>query len=194
VTHVRETRSPKKSTTRASLELQVPQKTLWNIFRKCSRMFPYRLQLLQNLSENDKILRHSFCMDMQQRSEKSDDFFDRLIFDDESILHISGTVNKHNVRIWGTETPRAVVEHVRDSPKVNVFFCAVSRKVYGPFFFQEKKTVRGITYLDMLREWLMYQLKEDQDNFTLVQDGAPPHWHLEVINYLDEKLPCTYMV
>jgi hypothetical protein len=37
---------PKKSTTRASLELQVPQKAVWNILRKRLRMFPYRMQLL----------------------------------------------------------------------------------------------------------------------------------------------------
>jgi hypothetical protein len=92
---------------RSRQHVQVPQKTVWNILRKRLRMFPYRLQLLQNLSENDKILHHSFCMDMQQRSEKSDHFFDRLIFGDELTFHISGTVNKHNVRIWGTENPES---------------------------------------------------------------------------------------
>ncbi|PNF43568.1 hypothetical protein B7P43_G03928, partial [Cryptotermes secundus] len=90
----------KKSTTRASLDLEIPQNTVWNILRKRLRMFPYRLQLLQNLTK---------------------------VFGDESTFHISSTVNKHNVRIRGTENPRAVVEHVRDSPKVHVF-CAVSRK------------------------------------------------------------------
>ncbi|PNF22564.1 hypothetical protein B7P43_G12853 [Cryptotermes secundus] len=71
---VRETykRTSKKSTTRASLELQVPQKSAW-------------------------------------------------VFGDESTFHISGTVNRHNVRIWGTENRRAVVERVRDSHKVHVF-------------------------------------------------------------------------
>ncbi|PNF26251.1 hypothetical protein B7P43_G02649 [Cryptotermes secundus] len=129
MTRARETytRSPKKSTTHASVELQVPQKTVRNILRIRLRMFPYRLQLLQNLTENDKILRHSFCMFIQQRNEASNDFF----FGDESTFHISGTVNKHNVRIWGTEKPRAVVERVRDSPKVNVC-CAASRKTVCP--------------------------------------------------------------
>jgi hypothetical protein len=57
VTHVRETytRSPKKSTTCASLELQIPQKIMWNILRKYLRMFPYQLQLLQNLSEKSSV-------------------------------------------------------------------------------------------------------------------------------------------
>ena len=75
-------------------------------------------------------------MSMQQWNEEDDDFFNRLIFGDESNFHLSGIVNKHNVRIWGTENPRKLVQYVRDSPKVNVF-CAVSRtKVYGPFFSQ----------------------------------------------------------
>ena len=72
-------------------------------------------------------------MSMQQWNEE--DFFNRLIFGDESTFHLSGKVNKHNVRIWGTENPRELVQYLRDSPKVNVF-CAVSHtEVYGPFFF-----------------------------------------------------------
>jgi hypothetical protein len=72
-------------------------------------------------------------MSMQQWVEEDDDFFNRLIFDNESTFHLSGKVNKHNVRIWGIENPRELVQYTRDSPKVNVF-CAVSHtKVYGPF-------------------------------------------------------------
>jgi hypothetical protein len=62
-------------------------------------------------------------------------FLDSVIFSDESTFHVSGRVNTHNCRIWGSENPRASLEHVRDSPKVNVF-CALSKeRVYGPFFF-----------------------------------------------------------
>lgn len=127
-------------------------------------------------------------MELQDCVENDDAFFHRLIFSDECTFHISGKVNRHNVRIWGTENPRASLQHIRDSPKVNVF-CAVSReKVYGPFFFHEV-SVTGVIYLDMLHEWLMPQLQEDSDNFIFVQDGAPPHWHSQVRNYLDERLP-----
>jgi hypothetical protein len=80
-------------------------------------------------------------------------FANRLTFSDEATFHWSGKVNRHNVRIWGTETPHVAIEHERDSPKVNVF-CAISRtRVFGPFLFAEKK-VTGITYLDMLTECL----------------------------------------
>jgi len=57
------------------------------------------------------------------------DFVERLIFCDEATFHISGKVNVHNVRIWGTEQPHAQIEHQRDYPKVNVS-CAVSRTAH----------------------------------------------------------------
>lgn len=55
--------------------------------------------------------------------QEEDGFYERLILADESTFHIK--VNKHNVRIWGIEKPRASIEYERDSPKLNVF-CAVS--------------------------------------------------------------------
>jgi hypothetical protein len=67
VERVRETftRSPRKSTTRASLELQMPQQTVWKILRKRLRIIPYKLQLVLALSCDDKRVRNSFCMNMQ---------------------------------------------------------------------------------------------------------------------------------
>jgi len=38
----------------------------------------------------------------------------------EATFHVSGKVNKRNVRIWGTEKPHRIVENERDSPKTNV--------------------------------------------------------------------------
>jgi hypothetical protein len=40
---------------------------------------------------------------------------------DDSTVHVSGKVNTHNCRIWGSENPRASLEYVRDSPEVNVY-------------------------------------------------------------------------
>lgn len=179
--------TPRISTRKTGMELQMPHSTVWKIMRKNLKMFPYKLQLLQSLNDGDKVIRFEFCGNLMELQEE-DGFYERLIFGDESTFHISGKVNKHNVRIWGTENPRASIEHVRDSPKLNVF-CAISKKkVYGPFYFQEA-TVRGNVYLDMLTEWLMPQLEEDSDDFVWVQDGAPPHWLHDVRDYLDESLP-----
>ncbi|GFV99744.1 uncharacterized protein TNCV_5081041 [Trichonephila clavipes] len=67
-----------------------------------------------------------------------------------------------------------------------MFFCATSRrKIYGPFGFGEP-TVTGSAYLDVVQLRLFPQLKESEpDNFILQQDGAPPHWHLSVRDWLN---------
>ena len=52
----------------------------------------------------------------------------------------------------------------------------------------EDQTVTGQRYLDMLRNWLIPQLTEVGD-YLFQQDGAPPHWHLAVCNFLNERLP-----
>ncbi|KAG8331556.1 hypothetical protein J6590_039907 [Homalodisca vitripennis] len=78
--------------------------------------------------------------------------------------------------------------HERYSPKVNVF-CAVSRKkVYGPFFF-EGDTVNGMNYPQMLQNWLFPQLQADSGDFIFQQDGAPPHWHNNVRQILNNTAP-----
>ena len=100
---------------------------------------------------------------------------------------MSGKVNRHKVRIRGTENPCEIEEHVRDSPKLNFFCAASSVKVYGPFFFAEP-TVTGISYLGMLENYLMPQLQQDMDrDFIFQQDGAPPHVHREVTSCLTAR-------
>jgi hypothetical protein len=101
---------------------------------------------------------------------------------------VCGKVSRHNIHIWGKENPHAMVEHFRDSPKVNMFFVISSCKVYGQFFFV-KPAVTGVNYLDMLQLWLMPQLQEDSKDFILQQDGAPPHFHFDVCTHLNANLP-----
>lgn len=180
-------RSPQKSTYRGATELQLPQKTVWRILRKRLQMKPYHLQLVQALKPADYALRASFCVDFLALMEENE-FHERVVYSDEATFHLSGKVNRHNVRIWGTGNPHATLEHQRDSPKVNVF-CAISHaKVYGPFFFHER-TVNGHVFLDMLQQWLLPQLEADTADFILQLDGAPPHYHGSVRDHLNMALP-----
>jgi hypothetical protein len=60
-------------------------------------------------------------------------------------------------------------------------------KVYGPFIFVEE-TVRATSYLDMLHEFVLPQLTQDGvlDTIIVQHDGAPPHWALIVLEFLDD--------
>ena len=77
-------------------------------------MKPYKLQLVQAITAEDKQKRKQFCVDMQEKLEEEDEFTKRLVFSDEATFHMNGKVNKHNVHIWGKENAHATVEHVRD--------------------------------------------------------------------------------
>jgi len=87
----------------------MPQQTVWKRLRKRLRMIHYNLQLIQAVSCDDKRVRYSFCMSMQQWNEE-DDFFNQLIFGDESTLKLSGRVNEQDVHIWGTKNPRELLQ------------------------------------------------------------------------------------
>jgi hypothetical protein len=111
---------------------------------------------------------------MFHRIQDYERFLDSVIFSDEVTFHVSGKVNTHNCRIL--VNPRVSLEHVGDSPKVNV--------IRGPFFVMEK-TITGIVYLGMLQQFLMPQLDEDDQGGCIhfQQDGAPPHffWHYSIV-------------
>ena len=68
--------------------------------------------------------------------------------------------------------------------------CAMStRKVYWPFIFRED-TVTGTGYLEMLQIWLFPRLQKDEpEDFIVQQDGAPPHFRLDVRRWLNDVLP-----
>ena len=88
---------------------------------------------------------------------KSDEFFKRICFIAEATFHVSGKLNKHIVRIWGSEHPHEIRELERYSTKVNVWCGLMCNVVIGPFFFHEKIITADI-YLDLLTEYVAPQL------------------------------------
>jgi hypothetical protein len=171
--------SPKKSTATAAKELSMSKTTAWRVLHKRLVFKPYHIQMVQKLSDEDHRRRLDFCLRLQDLMSSDNHFLEKVQFSDEATFHVSGAVNRRSVRIWGSETPHAYVEHQRDSPKVKVFCAISSQKVYGPFFFAEE-TVTGTTYLDML---------QNIPSFTFQQDGSPAHLHCEDRQYLNTVLP-----
>ena len=37
-------------------------------------------------------------------------FAEKLVLSDEATFQVCGKVNRHNIRIWGTENPHAMIE------------------------------------------------------------------------------------
>jgi len=98
---------------------------------------------------------------MFEKMKNVDDYLNKILFGDKATSHLSGKVNRHILKIWSTENPHETVEHVRDSPNLNVFCAVSSVKVYGPFLFAD---------------------------FIFPQDGATPHFNREVTSYVNRTV------
>jgi hypothetical protein len=61
--------------------------------------------------------------------------------------------------------------------------------MYGPFFME--MTITGIVYLDMLQQFFIPQLDEDdqEGRIHFQQDDSPPHYLGEVREYLSTHFP-----
>ena len=179
------TRSPRKSIRKASLQLQIPRSTVHNVVHKRLRLRAYKIQITQKIKHDDKHKRLTFAASVLDKIDENNSYLDHICFSDESTFHISGKVNRHNCRIWGSENPSVVFQHERDSPKVNVWCGLMKDRVIGPFFFAEP-TVTARTYLDMLELYVVPQLPAGT---IYQQDGAPPHYALEVRKFLNDNFP-----
>ena len=88
----------------------MPTTTIHRVLHKKLHLFAYKVQLLQALLPTDRQKRVEFAVDMLQHIEHDEDFLKKVCFSDEATFHGSGTINRHNVRIWGSVTPDAGVE------------------------------------------------------------------------------------
>lgn len=180
--------NPRQSTRSAARELNIKHSTLHKVLKRVLHFRSYKLQIVQKITRQDWARRREFAVTMLDRLETDNNFLNRIFFSDEATFHVSGKVNRHNVRIWGPENPHFHQEHTRDSEKVNVW-CALScNRLIGPFFFAEKN-INGTIFLDMLENFAIPQFENEQPNMILQLDGAPPHWRQFVRDCLDEHFP-----
>ena len=133
---------------------------------------------------DELLLLQRFCVELM----KTTIILSVFDFSHEATFHTSGIVNRHNVRIWGSENTHVVFQNQQDSPKVNVSCGLMHNKVIGSFFFNEP-TISANVYLDMLELYVAPQLEGFQPWIIFQQDGAPPHWGSHVRRFLDATFP-----
>ncbi len=182
-------KNPKNSIRRLRNQVEVPlsYSTCQRILAKDLGLKPYRLQRHQALRPADKIRRKLESSMLYALSILDPDFENRVIFSDEATFHISGHVNHRNCIIWGSEKPTEIREHIRDSPKVNVWCAVTACGIIGPYF-HKGTSVNGVKYLEMIEEFFFPNLPLclRRDGY-FQQDGAPCHFTIAVRNLLDRE-------
>ncbi|XP_036145999.1 uncharacterized protein LOC118646659 [Monomorium pharaonis] len=169
-------------------ELGIPRSTIRRIMKKL-KYHPYHITLTQALSQRDMQLRIQFCQWAQQMIRAEQNFFNFVMFSDESTFKNNGELNRHNCHYWSDVNPhwhRPIDNQNRWS--INVWCGIVNGYLIGPYFFDGN--VNGENFLAFLRDDLP-QLLENVDLQTrqrlwIQLDGAPPHYTRYVRDYLNE--------
>ena len=110
--------------------------------------------LSQKISRDEE-----FTVTMLDRLDLDTGFLKRVCFSDKSTFHISGSLNRHNLRIWGLENPHNTYELEWNSPKLNVLCRITHDKIIGPFLFAEKSVTAQI-YHNVLTKYVSPQLEQ----------------------------------
>lgn len=181
--------SPKRSARKHAAALALPDRTLRRILHEDLKFHPYKMVLVQELSQQDWQNRCHACELLIGNLPQ-----DALVFfSDEAHFHISGCVNKQNMRYWSGENPREIHERPLHSDRVTVW-CAISMEgIIGPYFFEENDravTVNSERYVNMIQQFLEPEIQ--QMNVGLVwfqQDGATAHTARNSMAVLREFFP-----
>ena len=174
----------------ASSKLSVSHESV----RRCLKemgFHPFKMQIVQSLSDEDKTCRKNFATE-ELRRVSSSNHLEQLTFSDEAHFILDGSVNRHNCRYWSTENPHWHHEQPLHSQRTTVWAAISKSKVYGPFFFDD--SINSERYLEMLRSQFYPRLTNDEKrNMVFMHDGAPTHWGIRVRTWLDQQFPQRWM-
>lgn len=168
-------RSPRRSARKHAAALGISDRSVRRILHCELNFHPYKMAVTQELSERDFIARRNACEALHENLPH-----DALVFfSDEAHFHISGCVNKQNMRYWSDTNPRELHQRPLHCERVTVW-CAVSRVgIIGPYFFEENErtvTVNAARYTEMINGFFLPNLAEmDVGDVWFQQDGATAH-------------------
>ena len=182
-------RSPSRSAVKHAALLRLSDRTVRRILRADLKFHPYKMMIVQELSERDWENRRACANDILQNVPQNA----LLITSDEAHFHLSGCVNKQNFRYWAPENPRHLHEKPLHSPRVTVWCAVGSFGVWGPYFFEEGGVTVSVTadrYIAMLHNFLEPKLRQLQHpDVWFQQDGASAHTARRTMDVLREMFP-----
>lgn len=177
---------------RAAVELGISRRSLGRIMDDLG-LKPYRPRRLQALNGDDPDRRLQFCETFLAYVNEDPDVVNKIIWTDEAQFKLNGRVNRHNCVYWSDSNPHEILTSEVNSPGVTVWAGICSTGLIGPFFFDG--TVDSVKYLAMLQEQFLPAATNliDVNNFHFQQDGAPPHYGLNVRQWLDSTFPGRWL-
>lgn len=176
---------PRISTRTLAREFGVSQTFVSKLLRK-EGLHPFHFKRVQKLDPRDPPQRLQFCQWIRQHDRR--DFLKTILWTDECSFTRDGVFNFHNEHHYADDNPHLVRESRSQSRfKVNVWAGLIGNRIIGPYV-DLPPTLNGVDYLQFLTE-ILPDLLEDiplnlRDRIVYQADGAPPHYDLNVRDYL----------
>nr|CAI5859568.1 unnamed protein product [Callosobruchus analis] len=134
--------------------------TLRRILKKDLRLFPNKVQLTQKILTADRARRLEYAQTVVRMTDTEPDFWKQILMTDEAHFTLSGSANRQNCRIWGTENPHEIHEASLHDQRVTVWDGVCVKTIIGPFFFRENETVNGNRYRWTLAHYVSPQMRD----------------------------------
>ena len=186
------TDSPHRSARRLEKETAISRTTVRRILLDDIGAFPYKIQMQQSQSPANQKKRVEYATYLSLKIEQELLRITDIHWSDEANFHLSGHVNRQNMRFWALEKPEPIAKRPLSTEKLVVWCAITPNRIIGPFFFEDEEgkalTVNQHRYLAMLKRYYLPNIRRhgEQDTITFHQDGAPPHYANLVRDWLEE--------
>jgi hypothetical protein len=153
-------------------------------------MYPYKIQLIHELERDDTERRLTFCDWATTQLDRNPEFAHYVIWSDEATFYLNGHVNRQDYRYWCKDNPHWAIEsHTQRPQKLNVWCGIWDDLIIGPFFMRGNLTSDRYQELLQTEVFPTIQNQIDVNLPWFQQDGAPPHFGINVREYLDVVFP-----
>ncbi|CAH2102191.1 unnamed protein product [Euphydryas editha] len=114
-----------------NVSLGLPRAAIHEILKKDLKFRPYKIQIVQELKENDYILRKPFCETMLQRFQT----VNSILWSDKAHSHLNGHVKKQICLYWAPRTCNPRLKHQKPLHclKLTVWCALFKHGIIGPF-------------------------------------------------------------
>ena len=127
-----------------------------------------------------------------EQIQENVNFANQILFTDEACFTRSGITNFHNEHVYAYENPHVKkVTHYQHEFRLNVWAGIIGNFIIGSVVLPPR--LHGVNYLEHLGKTLPEILEELplqlRQVMWFMDDGAPPHFTLNVRNYLHQHYP-----
>lgn len=169
----------------------ISKSTVHNI-AKLYQLHPYHVQRVQTLQPRDYAAREFFCRTMLRMMREDHNFYNSILWSDESSCTKDGFMNQHNLHSWQIENPHAAREGKSQYRfKINLWTGILDGQIIGPY--ELPGTLNSEMYLNFLQNELPILLENIQIPIRrimwLQNDGCSAHYAMRVRNFLNEAYP-----